>query len=200
MGYIKHLISPQAFEVIRDRIGEILTDEFDNSFIWSYNTLFNDVKVWRERFIQLDKSECPAVNVGLLTGDYGNKNQGSVDGEYNFAIDVYTNSADEGGISGDTLAAVKNQTLIGAIRAILEDNVYRTLRFNPGLIARTGIQNFKMADITEKKDGLHTCMSRIIFKVLAPESTLPIPADVLAGYVTQVKLHETEKGFYWGGE
>ena len=200
MGYIQHLISQQAFEVIRDRIGEILADEFDNAFIWSYNTLFDEVKVWKERFIPLDKTECPSVNVALASGDYGNKNQGSVDGDYAFAIDVYTNSADEGNISGDTLAMIKNHTLVGAIRAILEDNVYRTLKFNPPFIARTGIAGFKVADIGEKKDGLHTCMSRLIFKVNAPETTLPIPANVLAGYVTQVKLHETEKGFYWGGE
>jgi len=198
MGYIKHLISQQAFESIRDRIGEILTDEFDNSFIWSYDVLFDQVKVWRERFIKLDKTECPAVNVGLISGDYGNKNQGSVDGEYLFAIDVYTNSADEGGISGDTLAAIKNHRIAGAIRAILEDNVYRTLLFTPPFIARTGIKSLKVADISEKVDGLHTCMSRLIFMVLAPETTLPIPASTLAGYVTQVKLHETEKGFYWG--
>lgn len=200
MSRIPDIIQPAGFELIRDRLGEILTDEIDTQAMLTYDTYFEKVKVWAERATPFGKEELPAVNITLHGGDYSNKNYGSsVDGEYKFNIDIHTNSAGEANTPGDKLAAIKLQKLIRLCRSILENSVYKTLGFAPGFIMRVGYSGFLIADMGDKPDAANTSMSRLVFVVACNETTPALNVNLIAGYETHIKLHETDNGYFYAG-
>jgi hypothetical protein len=89
MALIDNLIGQSSFELIRNKIGEILATELAHQFYLDDDEVLS-ADVWVERFVKFDASACPAINVRLATGDYSNQNQGHTDGEYIFNIDFYT--------------------------------------------------------------------------------------------------------------
>src|SRR3990167_3818287 len=117
-------ISPQSFELVRDRIGVILTLELANQFILGAD---------------------PALDV-----------------------EVSAKSTDDD--SGDVLAMIKCQKLIGVIRAILQDPQYKTLGYAPGFIMSR--QSTKIAFANKYQgDSMNTVVGRLMFNVKVPETT-----------------------------
>jgi hypothetical protein len=197
LSKITTVIPPQAFEVIRDRIGEILTDELNNQSILSYNPAL-DIIVTAERSNPYASTELPAINISLDNGQYGNKNQGSVDGSYVFNIDAYTNAKTSDAQGGDQKASIELQELLGKCRAILENSIYITLGFQNPFILRTICSAINIAS-SGANDAKNTMMGRISFTVTANEKTpFKVPA-LIDGYETQIKLSLTEKGYLYQG-
>lgn len=199
MSKILNAIGPAGFELVRDRIAEIILDELHNQASLTYEAEFEDMKVWIERSHDFSKTELPAINVKLSSGDYGNKNRGSVDGTYIFNIDFHANSPKVGDDDGDKLASIKVQKLMRFVRAILEDPIYETLAFPRPSVSRVGFVSLRIAQSNPKEDALHSIMSRLDFSVLYNERTAPIVAPLITEYKSHVKLYETEQGFYYGG-
>lgn len=195
MSKITQPISSQAFEFIRDRIFEIIVDEFDGQ-----HTLTTDddleLNVFLERNTPLDKTEISSIVISLATGSFGNKHQGSVDGTYQFHIDFFTNSKTNSSISGDTKAALKLHKIMGLGRAILEDPIYKTLGFVPPFIMKTWFSEFNIA-AGNKEDALNSAMSRLIFNVVANETSKLIVPNLIEGYKTSIKIDSTGKGYFY---
>lgn len=193
---INVIVPEQGFEIVRNRIGEILSDEFENQAL-NYNPDIS-AKIFVERTQHFDKTELSAVNVCLATGNYGNKHQGSVVGTYQYNIDVYVSAKTKNDDKGDVLAAKKLQRLLGFCRYVLEDPYYKTLGFAPGFIARVFAGGIAIAQ-PEDKDAANVMMGRLIMNVILTETNSLSTPKLIAGYETKVKLDETTQGYYYEG-
>jgi hypothetical protein len=194
MAKITSLIPSQNFEIIRDRIGEILAEEFANQFALSGNSELNP-DIYIERVVPFDKTEIPAINVMLYRGDYANKDMLAVTGNYIYYIDCYTSAHDSKDTRGDLKASVSLQKIIGMCRYILESSQYKTLDYAPPFNCRTAVQSIRIEDKQGGQDATNQVVGRIEFMVSAPEwanlsETVPLSLNS-----TKVKLYETDKGF-----
>lgn len=199
MSKINHIISEQNYEFIGKRIFDVLFSEFDAQF-YSYGDYDCDVSVFLERSTPIDKSEFPAVVVSFAKGTFGNKNQGSIDGmPYVYHVDVYASAVSKEGVSGDMVAALLLNKLLGKCRAILEDPVYKTLGIKTPMIIKTIAEEMDIA-ASNKEDATNTSMGRIAFKVWANETSKLIVPELIEGYTTSIKINGSGKGYFYEGE
>jgi hypothetical protein len=191
-------IPPQAFEIIRNRIADILIDEFTNQ-----HTISNDEDLNLEFTLEssspVDKTDPPLINVSFNTADFSNKNQGSADGTYIYSIDCYTTAKSDDDAQGDSKSSVKVQRLAGMCYAILTDPQYRNLGFTPPFIIRTTPGQINIAE-PAKKDAASIMMARFSFTVMANQINPLIVPTLIEGYDTKVKIGTSEVGYKYSGE
>lgn len=200
MAVITGEIATQSFELVRDRIAEILADELPEQFVLS--TASSDLKsvlqaeVYTERVVPFDKTDLPCINVMLSSGDYNNQDVQKVDGAYTFFIDCYTSAKNKADERADKLANIKLQKLMGVCRAILMDAQYKTLGFAAPFIMNRKVTALAIGNISQQ-DSANVMMGRLNVSVRVIESVNLKEVDLIAGFETTVKLYETEKGFLW---
>ncbi len=202
MSLIQGIIQPQAFEVVRDRIGRIIAEEMTNQYNLSGITPDPDLYVtnWIERFIAFDKTELSAINVMLSEGSYSNQTQIQSDGTYRYFIDVYVNAKHKDGVGGDVRAMFKLQRLLGMVRAIIEDARYKHLSFPapPGFVMNRHWESLQIQNPNNKElDALSSVMGRLTLSVRVPETTEYIIPTGGVNFITTVKLYSTDKGYRW---
>ena len=198
MGKIKKIIPAQFFEVIRNRIAEILVDELDCQVLLTYDTDL-EAKVFLERFTPFDNTEMPAINVSFSAGDYNNQTARDVDGTYSYFIDVFTQAKTTDDDRGDKLAMFKLHKLLGVCRAIIQNPIYKTLGFQPPFIMSRQISSIAIAQPREG-ETLSVVMGRLILTIVAPEDIQLLTAKLIKGFDTQVKLALTDKGYIYSGD
>lgn len=196
MSLIDGIIQPQAFEQIRDKIAQILLEEFQNQYTLTGDPELDLKKVYVERFVPFDYTELPCLNVGLERGDYQNQHQGYADADYRFFVEVLMKAHTSSTYRGDTKARMKVHKVLGVARAIIENPVYKTLGFAPGVIRHREIESFVFAEPT-KMDQEDCTMSRIALVVKCIETTSLLDVGLIHQNYTTVKLGETDKGYYW---
>lgn len=196
MSLINGIIQPQAFEQIRDKIAEILLIEFQNQYLLTSDPDLDLKKVYVERFVPFDFTELPCLNVGLERGDYDNQHQGQADAVYKMYVEVLMKAHTSATYRGDTKARMKVHKVMGRARAIIENPVYKTLGFVPGIIKHREVESFVFAEPT-KMDQEDCTMSRMTISVKCVEETALLDVGLIHGNYTTVKLGETDKGFYW---
>lgn len=196
MSKITIAIPEQGFELIRDKIGEILADEIAQQFVLNPDPEIN-ATVFIERIIPIDKSEPPVVNVLYSRSNYDNNTAIKGDGKNTYNIDVYVKGKAKVGTKGDAVAMVRLGRILGILRAILESPHYLTLGFAPPFIKNTTVTDIQVADPRDNQDAANMMMGRLVFTVDAIEVTEQIQPVAAAGYDTQVKLSETDKGFVY---
>lgn len=195
---INYSIGQQNFELILSRVAQIITLELSNQLAEFYNTDCDGIKVFLERNSSIDKTEMAIINVGSARGDYSNWHAGYVDGTYTYNIDVYTNSKAIAAQPGDKLSGLRRNRIVGIVRAILEDPIYKTLSFTPGSIGNLRVRSFEIGSIKKSEiDADNTMIGRIILELKAGEgSVLITPADLEIAF-TQIKLNATEFGYQY---
>ena len=198
MPQIPAAIPTQAFELIRNRIAEILVDELPSQATLAGDSQLN-ARVFVERFVQFDLTELPAVNVSINRTAYSEQTQRNTDGEHTFSVDVHTSAKSTSTVRGDSLAIFRLQKLLGVVRGILEDSRYKTLGFAPPFIESRKVTAIEYAQPTEG-DGTSTVVGRITFVVRAPDRSGVVTPELIAGYDTQVKLALTNKGYIFTGD
>lgn len=196
MSLILNAIQPRGFELIRNRIAEILAEEIPNQSLLIADPSLN-AKVWMERFVRFDHTELPSINVSLVQGEFNPSFLGKKTGEYQFDIDVYSKGKSTQENGGDTLSTILLHRITGIIDAILSNPVYKTLGFIPPFIGGTRIQNIKIADPQKNMDTESVVMSRLSFFVRCEEITELIQPSTLDSHQTQVKMSLTDKGYLW---
>jgi hypothetical protein len=204
MSVIDTAIGTQAFELIRDRLGELLADELAQQFTLVNNTIFQS-RIFMERFIPFNESEIyqGAINITVARQMLNNQSLLQSDGINTFFIDVYQcakNTTEDGNaIDGASLATKKMHRLCGVIRAIIEDARYKTLGFAPPFIANRHVVEIKFNNPkVEEKVGLST--GRVIVQVRASELNGRSTPTVLADLKTTVKIGESDAGYTYIGE
>ncbi len=198
MAKILTPIQPQAFELIRNRIGEILADELPVQAAIEYAAELR-ATVFLERFTPFDITDMPCVNVMLSRGGYDNKAGVKRDGTYTYNIDCYMVSKTTTTERGDSKASVKLQKLMGVCGAILEDPHYVTLGFARPFISHTEVREINIAQPEKNQDGNNVIMGRVTFIVRVPENVSALLPKIMPGYDTVVKMGLTDKGYFWEG-
>lgn len=198
MAKISSIIGNSYFEQIRDRIAVILALEIENQLLLSGNYDI-DADVWLERNIPFDKVEVPAVNVSLASGNYDNKTMGSVRGSYDFFIDCYCSAKATSVAEADRRATLKLHRLLAICRSILENPVYKTLDFVPPGIQHTSVSSLNIRS-AQNTDALNTVMGRLLFKVVATETTSLLTAPEINQFYTSVKIDTSDQGYVYYGK
>ncbi len=193
-------INVGAFELIRDRIGLILSEELPNQATLKSDTDLNIQKIWVERFVPFSHTECPAINVSLSDGNYEDKSRLNQHGKYQFFIDIIDKAKTTDENLGGQLASVKVQKITNVCRGILAHHSYNTLAFAPPFIEHTKVESIKVGNPGNDKESVNMVMARITFTVDAPENFAPFIPSNIDGYVTKAVLGLTDKGYLYGGD
>lgn len=191
---ITSAIPSANFELVRDKIAEILTLELANQYALTGDPDIN-AAIYKERSIDVDLSEAPAINVCFSTGNYDNKDSRQVDGTYFYNIDFYANAATEDSDRGDELAMAKTQRLMAIVRYILEHPSYRTLGFARPSLSHTSVQSLGIVEPQDNNDATHPAFGRIVYKVRVPETVSLSAATNIGTSLTEATLYETDKGY-----
>ena len=171
MAYLNSIVPLQQFELIRDRIALIISEELTQQLYLGITGIDPTFTVFVERFSQPNISEFPIINVSLLEGDYDNQDARSDDGIYSFAIDVYTASKTKAdGFPGDTSSMMKLQRFMGVIRAIFRNPIYRTLLFPAPSISSVRVSKIAIAQPKDDHESMNVMQGRVLLKVRVPES------------------------------
>jgi len=198
---IKSAIPPQNFETIRDRIAEILLVEFTAQIGFQTDPetkkLIQKTKLFSELFRPFNEAEFFAIDIFLFTGDYDNKTQTSVRGNYTFYLDFYGRAATTNQNEGDKRSAEKVQRLIGITRAILESPNWLTLGFTPPgqFVQRTEVKSLKRTEERNNHDVGNIIFYRMVFDVIGGEDTDTISGVLLKESFTTVEIAETGLGY-----
>lgn len=196
MSVIDTIIPAQSFEIVRDRIGQIIKDELTHQYVLTGNSNLN-AKVFVERFIAFGHSELPAVNVLFDQEEFVSRTAIDVQGMSRYIIEGYMKSKTDADERGDVKAMLALQRLLGVIRGIIMNPKYVTLGFAPPFVWDRTIESIKIADPGRTPDATNSVMGRIILNVKMPEETELIAPTLAAGFDTQVRLAETENGFMY---
>ena len=105
MALINGIIQQQNYELIRDRLGEILAVELANQTVLTGTEFVKAVDI--ERLIPYDETDYPVINVVFNNGDYSNKQQTQSDGYYKYFIVGYVKAKTNNSERGDKLATNK---------------------------------------------------------------------------------------------
>lgn len=195
---ITEILTSASFELIRDRIAEILADEIHSQSDLAIDPEM-DVPVWLERYVPFSFAETPAINVTLIRAEYVLQTQLQSNGQYDYAIDFYTkskaNDDNEGG-DADKLSVIRLHKLMGMARYILEHSVYKTLAFVSPFIMNRHVQDVAVTGSGKESTGSEA-MGRITLSVrVAEENGIVVPV-MASGYDTVVKLSLTDEGYVY---
>lgn len=194
---IEATIPDQNFELIRDRIAQILLVELENQAIRRYDPDLDAIKkVYVERFIPWGHTELPAVNVMLERGDFNFETAIQTTGMYRFLIDVTGSSKTTKDDRGDSLAMIKIQKILGVCRAILDHPKYIRLGFAAPSIERRYVENMYFRTKNEQ-DATNSVNGRLVFMVKIPEFAVMESQWDIADNQTTIKIGDSEKGYYW---
>ena len=202
MALLLKPIGAQHFELVRDRIGEVLALELVNQCD-NLQPSISGLKpaVWLERTTTIDVSEMPALNVFIADANFSNKDARQVDGVYTFEVDLYTRSGTNAGLaSGESQSRRKAQRLAGIVRTILESPAYKTLGFAPGFIGGSMVNSMVFPVSQQPLDAASVTQMRIGFSVRVAEDSQLGEGVPLALLSTTVKLYNTNKGYVWADE
>lgn len=194
MSVINGIISSQSFEIVRDRIGAILADEFANQALLTGDPALK-AKVFVERFIAFGHSELPAINILFDREEFVSRTAVDAQGLSRYIVQCYTSAKTDDVERGDTKAMIKLQKMLGIVRAIIMDPKYVTLGFANPFIWNREIESITVADPGRTPDATNSVTGRIIVLVKMPETTELISPTLAAGFDTTVRLEETEMGY-----
>lgn len=192
-------ITNRAFELVRDRIALILTEELAQQFVLQPTETVLGTKVFTERHIEPSDEELPLVNVSVATGDYGLLTALSQDGSWIFHIESYTNAVNTLTERGYTTSAKSLQRLTGVIQAILSDSKYRTLNFDTPFIEHVEVQDIKFSSPIKANDSASVLMSRLTFLVRVPDNVEELVFNLIDGYDTSVLIDDSNEGHVFSG-
>ncbi len=192
---INYKITEKNYELIRNRVGAILTAEFARQAANFYNEDCEDVTFFVERTIPVQTTEFSVGIVSMAAGKFDKHYQGGMDGHYKVTVQFFTLSKARTSQRPDALALYKNQRIMGIAIAILSDPIYKTLGFDPGFIQGVRVDTFNMVESDQHEDNLSVAQGIIVVDIDAAEEVeLPDGVPFEANY-TDVVLEETGLGY-----
>lgn len=193
MSKITEEIPAEAFEVVRDRLVQILRDEIAEQAVISGDQNA-DAKVFKERVVPVGYEHTPAVNVMLEKVDYSGQTQLHTVSECLFIIDVYTSGKNGPNNTGDEQTSERGQKIARLIRGILEAPVYKKLDFETNFIQQSKVDTIKVSEPRDFKDSKHMMLVRVNYSCKASNSNVLQAAQELNLSETTVKIDDTELG------
>ncbi len=203
---IQGIIPTQKFELIRDRIVEILQDEYasQKALCDAHDPVipFTVPTIYNERRGQVDFQEDEVIIVKLGRAIYSNEDGECAMGTYTFYIDVFGYDQSESdttdAFEGWYLSAKKLHKNFGIIRAILRDKDYLQLGWSNDTtinIASTRIESFIPEVRSDGEDTNSETYGRMFFEVDAyeyVEDKTYTPIDSVTGVL---EIEDTGDGY-----
>lgn len=181
---IDEIIDSGNFEIVRNQIAIVLAEEIYNQLDITNNDM--QLGIFLERTIPIDNSEEAVINVSVANVDYQDQTLVSMQGSYNFFIDVYATQID---------SPYKVQKLLNYIRYILSNQRYRTLDFVPGFIGGTYVNSFEINEKMLSPDSDFVSISRLMFNVRIMETEKHNFGENLYLNETKFKICNSELGY-----
>lgn len=199
MAIITEVIPRQGFEIVQNRIGEILLTELTNQkVLQGFDSQF---EVFLERQEPFDRSEDVMIGVMLAGAEYKGFTTKDQQGDTTYIIDVFASGAGTSTMQPSLVARDKAFMYVGMIRYILSSSKYLTLGLPPGLIGGKYFESFKF-DIDFSNFGNHSNydaryirFARLVFSVRIQENQEMWTGIPLFGNDTLITLDSTNKGF-----
>jgi len=185
-------IPEQNFEKARDYIAAILVDEFTNNPIGGETP-----NVYTERIAPVDKVNLPAVNIVFAQANNSLLDSSSNKFEYIFNIDCYANGKVASGNRAGTNASIDLHKLVGVVKQILLNPVYKTLSFTNGEMGKRMINSIQVAEPFQKTDANSTTMARIQYQIELTDQVQKPDPEIAAQSTTKVNIEETDSGYLW---
>ena len=197
MAILTELIPQQNFELVRDRIGEIIKDELENQVVLQPNELaLKDVSVFVDRIVKINKSELPLINVFLDIGNFNNQDVEAQDGVFMYTIQFYFGGKSSQNEARGDQASLRNlQRLIGVVRGIIQSAKYLTLGFAKPSVLHRSIKSILISDPAASQDGSNISQGSLTLEVRLVEDAEMFTSRTLLGADTTIKLSESSKGF-----
>lgn len=198
MATITESIGTQGFELVDNRIAEILVEEIANQqALQSYD---DDVAVFSERIIPFDKSEDVAITVAFREADYDGFTTKDSQGNCIYFIDIFTSGVGDSEVTASESARLKLFRYIGLIRYILSSGKFLTLGFPPGLIGGKYLKKITLdTDYSNfgnhsNYDGSNIRFARIMFVVRVQENQLLWDGVALQGNNSKITYENSLYG------
>ncbi len=192
MGLIEETIPSQGFEIVRDRISEILNSELQDQI--PRKNITYSISVDTERNNAVDTVEDVLVNILFNNSDFSQFTEIDRQGNTEYYIDVYATGVSTNLEQGSLVSAKKVQEVIGMISYILSHEVYKILGFDPGSIGGTYVTNIRMSDTQNNGDTKYLTHCRITFDVRIQNNQMFRNGVALGLSKTTIKHNESEKG------
>jgi hypothetical protein len=173
---ITELIPDQPFQIIQDRIGEILLEELTAQHV--LQDLDSSFELFVERIMPYGESEDVVITIACREQDNQEYTQRNSQGHYLYFVDIFCGGVEGGNMSMSENVRLKLFKYVGIVKYILNSGKYPTLGFPRGLIGNKHVKkvtfdtdysnwgNHSNADAV----GIRFC--RILFSVTALEENL----------------------------
>ncbi len=186
---------PQSnFELVRDKVAEIIKLELDNQAMRQNNSDFT-CEVFIERFSNVNEDEGNVIIVSVDTCELDNQTPVSQSNEQKINIDVFCAAASSQTSPGYEKSGKLITRLCGMITYILQSTVYDRLGFANGIVERRSVKNMRFARISDEQDAFYSRMGRVELMVKTNQTYTGIEPITAAGYDTIMKIALTEKGY-----
>ena len=198
MAIISESIGTQGFELVANRIGEILLEEISNQQV--IQSFDENVEIYLERQEPFDKSEDIMISVDYKMADYEGYTQRDSQSDCMYNIDIFVCGMGVGDIPASTIAKNKLYRYLGLIRYILSSGKYNTLGFPRGLIGGKYIKKIIVDNDYSNHakhgnlDGSYIRFARVYFSVRVQENQELWNGVALQGNTTNITVNETSLG------
>lgn len=199
MALINEIIPRQGFEIVQDKIAEILLVELTNQK--ALQSLTSNFGVFIERQEPHDKSDDVMISVMLNGTNYDNQTPKGAEGLTTYIIDIVGGGIASMGKSPSVDARDKVFKYAGMIRYILSSAKYQNLDLPQGTIRGRYVEMIK-SDTDFSNFGNHSNYDagfirfvRILFSVRIGESQDLWDSAPLFGSDTQISLNNTNLGY-----
>lgn len=189
---IDYVIPEQAFEIVKERIAVILTEELAEQANLAGVAA---APIFVDRIARIDDSEVPCLNVTMERDDFDNQDVKSARGTVVYNVDIFIGAEATKTKRGDTIAHAGLDRVAGMVRYILQHSKYYTLGFAPGFVHRRQVQNIQIARPEQYTDAHNIAMGRVQLMVQMVETEGVSEGVLIKGYESSVKIAETEQGY-----
>lgn len=199
---IAEKIPQQMFELIRDRIGAILVEEFASQVDKQTDDpdakiIMQKTEVWKERILPFQQDELFMITPIWFGAGYTNQNPTYAEAKNQYFLDCFGRMKSNDNNSGDMEAAIQLQRLVGIVRYIFEHPDYRQLGLDKGIIKNSHVSDIKRTEIKRQDEGGAVAMYRIILDVNAGEFTQGNTEILIKANETTVTIDEGPKGYQY---
>jgi hypothetical protein len=198
MAIIIEPIGQQGFELVANRIGEILLEEISNQQV--IQGFEETVEVFLERQEPFDKNEDVMISVDYKLADYEGYTTRDSQGECLYHIDLFVSGMGIGDTPPSIIAKNKLYRYLGLIRYILSSSKFLTLGFPTGLIGGKAVKkmivdnDYSNHATHSNQDGSYIRFARTLFTVRVQENQQLWDSVALQGNNTNISYNETPQG------
>lgn len=198
MAIITEKIGKQGFELVGERIAEILAEEVSNQM--DIQNFEETVDFYLERIEPFSKEQDVMISVAFREADYDGFTTRDSQGSYVYFIDLFCSSMGIGSIEPSTVSKEKLFRYLGLIRYILSSSKYLTLGFPSGLIGGKYIKKITLdTDYSNfgnhsNYDGSFIRFARVMYLVRVQENQALWDGISLDGNNTNITYNESALG------